>query len=124
VNAKSEIIGEPAAESPAFDFDAVFTSQYCRIAKVIAKVVRDPARAEDLVVEVFWKLWRKPKAHGPNAAAWLHRAALRVAILRNEVLSYQEIAHVLELNAASVGTFLGRAQQAFRKEYIRRYGQQ
>jgi RNA polymerase sigma-70 factor (ECF subfamily) len=43
-------------------------------------------------------------------------------LLRSDGLSYGEIADALDLNPASVGTFLSRAQQAFRKEYIKRYG--
>lgn len=43
---------------------------------------------------------------------------------RSEGLSYEEVSAALELNPASVGTFLSRAQQAFRKEYVGRYGPQ
>jgi RNA polymerase sigma-70 factor (ECF subfamily) len=43
-------------------------------------------------------------------------------LLRSEGLSYAEIAATLELNPASVGTLLTRAEQAFRKEYLKRYG--
>jgi RNA polymerase sigma-70 factor, ECF subfamily len=44
-------------------------------------------------------------------------------LLRAEGLSYAELAAVLHLNPASVGTLLARAEQAFRKEYVDRYGQ-
>jgi RNA polymerase sigma-70 factor (ECF subfamily) len=44
-------------------------------------------------------------------------------LLRGDGLSYQDIAETLELNPASVGTLLSRAQQAFRKEYVKRYGE-
>jgi RNA polymerase sigma-70 factor (ECF subfamily) len=44
-------------------------------------------------------------------------------LLRAEGLSYAELAAALHLNAASVGTMLARAEQAFRKEYVNRYGQ-
>lgn len=44
-------------------------------------------------------------------------------VLRSQGLSYDELATTLELKAASIGTFLSRAEQAFRKEYIKRYGQ-
>lgn len=43
-------------------------------------------------------------------------------ILRASGLSYDELAAALELNPASVGTLLARAQRAFRKEYLNRYG--
>jgi RNA polymerase sigma-70 factor (ECF subfamily) len=68
--------GMKAGEVP-FDFEAVFRAEYVRIAGVIARVVRDPARAEELVVEVFLKLWRTPQAQGEKASGWLYRAAVR-----------------------------------------------
>jgi RNA polymerase sigma-70 factor (ECF subfamily) len=45
-------------------------------------------------------------------------------LLRFDDLSYEELAAALDLNPASVGTLLTRAQQTFRKEYVKRYGQQ
>jgi RNA polymerase sigma-70 factor (ECF subfamily) len=44
-------------------------------------------------------------------------------LLRADGLSYSEAAEALDLNPASVGTLLSRAQQAFRKEYVRQYGE-
>ena len=44
-------------------------------------------------------------------------------LLRHDGASYGELASSLQLNPASVGTLLSRAQQAFRKEYIKRYGE-
>jgi RNA polymerase sigma-70 factor (ECF subfamily) len=161
------------------DIETIFRSQYQRIARVIAAVIRDTGRAEEIAVEVFLKWSRTPGAHGANAAGWLYRVAVRMArnelrrrtrrsryeslfdfirgtptpeeifatlqeqrleqqrvdvvlgaiepryaellLLRNGGFSYEELASTLELNPASVGTFLSRAQQAFRKEYVKRY---
>lgn len=178
MNAGTEATADLRVEAQSFDFEAVFHAHYERIARVIVRVVKDPARAEELAVEVFWKLWRNPGAQGPRARGWLYRAAVRVALdelrkqsrrekyerlfglsrrvetpeeiqaasqqqrqvrtvlgalaarqaelllLRGDGLSYQDIAETLELNPASVGTLLSRAQQAFRKEYLKRYGKQ
>jgi RNA polymerase sigma-70 factor (ECF subfamily) len=44
-------------------------------------------------------------------------------VLRSEGLSYAQLAAALNLNPASVGTLLARAEQAFRKEYVHRYGE-
>jgi len=55
-------------------------------------------------------------------AALKHRDS-ELLILRSEGLSYEEIAEVLGLNETSIGTLLRRAQVAFRKEYVKRYGQ-
>jgi RNA polymerase sigma-70 factor (ECF subfamily) len=45
-------------------------------------------------------------------------------LLRGSGLTYEEVANALDLNPASVGTLISRAQQAFRKEYISRFGEQ
>ena len=160
----------------SFNFEETFRAQYGRIARLIASVVRDPARAEELAVEVFLKLWRSPQAQGPKADAWLYKVAVRkgldelrrrtrraryealfgfgqgvatpedirkvsetqeqvrfvlavvsrrkaeLLVLHSHGFGYVELASTLGLNPASVGTLLSRAQHAFRKEYIKRYG--
>lgn len=49
------------------------------------------------------------------------RAAL--LLLRSEGYTLAEIAVILSLNPNSVGTLLARADTAFRKEYVKRYGE-
>ena len=67
------------ADSP-FDFDGLFRTQYGRVTSIVSRVVRDPGRAEELAVDAFLRLWRTPRAHGPGAAAWVLRTALRLGI--------------------------------------------
>jgi RNA polymerase sigma-70 factor (ECF subfamily) len=177
VNARGAL--EDTSTSHAdFDFDTVFHAHYERVARVIARVIGDPARAEELAVEILLKLWRNPGAQNENAGGWLYRGAVRLALdelrkqarreryerliafaqrprnpeeahaateeqnqvrrvlaaigsreaglllLRSDGFRYDELAAALELNPASVGTLVSRAQQAFRKEYERRYGKQ
>jgi RNA polymerase sigma-70 factor, ECF subfamily len=178
MNEQSGVVPGMFASARTEAFDVVFRSQYARIARVIARVARDPAQAEDLAVEVFLKLWRNPEAQGEKVGGWLYRTAVRkgldelrrqtrraryetlfgfrrhdptpeqihaaneeqekvrhvlaametrqaqLLILRSDGLSYNEVALVLDLNPASIGTLLSRAQQAFRKEYVKRYGEQ
>jgi RNA polymerase sigma-70 factor (ECF subfamily) len=178
VNAQPQAVPGAATGDGGFDFDAVFLSYYPRLARIIARVTGDPARAEELAVDALWKLWQSPGAHGDAAGAWLYRTAVRLGlnelrgsgrrrrhesladlstafpdpeqaraaseqrrqvrevlaaldarqasllVLRSSGLSYEELAAALELNPASIGTFLSRAQQAFRKEYVKRYGPQ
>jgi len=177
VNAPGEAVYDTETREAAPGFEAVFYAHQHRITRVITRVIRDPGRAEEVAVEVFWKFWRTPKAHGPQAAGWLHRTAVRMSLnelrrqirasrneglssttpdppdpeqllavsqeqshvrtvlasirsrdaelllLRSSGLSYDELATALELNAASVGKLLNRAQQSFRKEYVKRYGE-
>ena len=70
------------------DLETVFRAQYERIARIIAGVIRDPARAEELAVDVFLKWERTGSAHGETAAGWLCRAAVRIALneLRRQAL--------------------------------------
>lgn len=179
VNTATEALSEAKAKDDAFHIEAAFCEQYPRVARIIARLLRDRARAEELAVEVFLKLWRNPKAQRDKVEAWLYRVAVRTAldelrsrsrrwryetlfgllernaspatpeqihraseeqervrlvlslleprqaellVLRSHGFRYEEVASILDLNSASVGTLLARAQQAFRKEYTRRYG--
>ena len=58
----------------------MFRAHYARIARVIGRVIRDQARAEELAVDVFLKWWRTPSAHGEHAEGWLVRVAIRLAL--------------------------------------------
>jgi RNA polymerase sigma-70 factor (ECF subfamily) len=44
-------------------------------------------------------------------------------LLRSGGLAYAEVAAALDISPVSVGTMIARAQQAFRKEYVRLYGE-
>lgn len=68
------------------DLETVFCAEFRRIARVIARVTRDPVRAEELAVEVFLKWERTANAHGEHAAGWLYRTAVRAGLkeLRSE----------------------------------------
>jgi RNA polymerase sigma-70 factor, ECF subfamily len=179
MHAPTEAAEASAASVTAFDFEAVFRSDYPRIARAIARIIGDPARAEDLAVEAFWRLWRAPHAQCETSGGWLYRTAIRLAVdelrrrarraryeplltyfsrsprtpddllstdeerqrvravlsaiaprqaelllLRSDGFPYEELAAALSINPASVGTLLSRAKAAFRKEYVKRYGEQ
>lgn len=175
MDAVSEAAVQTKPSETRVELDAIFLAQYPRIARVIASVIQDPARAEEIAVEVFLKWSAKPAAQGTSAEGWLYRVAVRMAhnelrrrirrtryeslfnfirridtpeellasrqeqqridvvlsaigprnaallALRSSGFSYAELASALELNPASVGTLLARAQREFRKEYIERY---
>jgi RNA polymerase sigma-70 factor (ECF subfamily) len=179
VDVPSDALVVTAAHSDQVDLEAVFIAHYARIARVLARLVRDRARAEELAVDAFLKWSSRGGAKGDHAAGWLYRTAIRLGldelrrrsrrdraeqlvtwwrrrpptpedvratseaqrrvravltslrardaemlVLRSEDLRYDEIAALLDLNPSSVGTLLSRAQQAFRQEYVRRYGDQ
>lgn len=62
------------------NLEAIFQSQYSRIARLIAGITRDPGRAEELAVEVFLKLPAAGITDTSKACGWLHRTAVRIAL--------------------------------------------
>jgi len=80
VDIREEAVVEVTINEVPFDLEIIFRSQYGRIARVIAGVIRDPARAEELAVEVFLKLSQNTGAHGDRAQAWLYRTAVRTGL--------------------------------------------
>ena len=69
------------------DIERIFRAHYPHLARVIAKVIRDPARAEELAVEVCLRWSARRKGNGPDADRWLYRAAVQMSLneLRREV---------------------------------------
>jgi len=60
------------------DLESVFRAHYARVVSLIGRIVRDPAGAEDIAVDVFLK-W--DTSIGAEAALrWLLRSAARAAI--------------------------------------------
>ena len=58
----------------------LFLAEYERIARIIARVTRDPARAEELAVEVFLKWPKHASGIDGSAEGWLYRTAVRIAL--------------------------------------------
>jgi RNA polymerase sigma-70 factor (ECF subfamily) len=54
----------------------------------------------------------------------LNRRHAELLLLWSQGLSYREIAVSLAVNSSYVGSLVSRAQEAFRKEYLKRYGNQ
>ena len=176
MDALSEAFAAAEQDDSWPEIERIFRAHYSRLVRVIARGTRDPARAEELAVEVCLRWSARRKGEGEQAERWLYRAAVQTSLnelrhevrrsryerlfafvrgspnpeellaarqeqervrfllgvigkrqaelllLRNQGFSYEELAATLNLNPASVGTLLRRAQEAFRKEYTRRYG--
>ena len=157
-------------------FQELFRKSYQRLARLLFRITRDFARAEEIASEAFWRLYRRPPTSDTNMEGWLYRTGLRLALdhlrnegrraryealasafgvapgpdealerteeqervrgvlgklkreqaglilLRAEGFGYAEIGAVLKLKTTSVGKLLARAEEAFRKEYVHRYG--
>ena len=53
VDTSSEAVADSNANTTYLDIEALFRAHYGRVARIIARVVRDRARSEELAVEVF-----------------------------------------------------------------------
>lgn len=62
------------------------------------------------------------REHVRSVLAAMNSRAASVLLLWAEELSYREIAAALAMHPNSVGSLLSRAQESFRKEYGKRYG--
>jgi RNA polymerase sigma-70 factor (ECF subfamily) len=80
VAAPNEAVVEVTFDASKPDLETVFHAQYDRIARVIACILRDPARGEELAVDVFLKWSRNAAAQGDNSGGWLYRTAVRMGL--------------------------------------------
>lgn len=60
-------------ELPAFE--ELFHQHWERICRLLLHLTGDPAEAEDLALEAFWRLWQRPPARDDNLGGWLYRVA-------------------------------------------------
>jgi RNA polymerase sigma factor (sigma-70 family) len=63
-------------------FEALFKTEYARVAGIANRVLADPHEAEDVAQEVFINFHRLHSATAQFAPAWLHRAAAHTALNR------------------------------------------
>jgi RNA polymerase sigma factor (sigma-70 family) len=63
-------------------FESLFRQHQRDVYRWIVRIVRDPAVAEDLTVETFWRMHRGHAGFHPyaNFGAWLRRIATNVAL--------------------------------------------
>ena len=74
------IVSGPVAATDRFD--ELFLSHYTLLVRLLARMLGDHARAEDIANEAFLKLYRRPgldTSHG-NLGGWLYRTAMNLAI--------------------------------------------
>lgn len=82
--------------------------------------LRDLLRPAPTPAELYESLDRRQRV--TSILARLKPRDAELLLLRADGLSYEELAGELRLRPASVGQMLARAQDSFRKEYVKRYG--
>jgi RNA polymerase sigma-70 factor, ECF subfamily len=67
--------------SPAnADFESLFQEYWGRVCVLLERMVGDRDEAEDLALEVFWRLSRRPhlSSEGHNPGGWIYRVATNI----------------------------------------------
>lgn len=69
-------------ERSSSDFDEQFLAHWAGVYRLLLRMVGDPAEAEDLALETFLRLYRRPPAQqeGLNLGGWLHRVAVNLGL--------------------------------------------
>jgi RNA polymerase sigma factor (sigma-70 family) len=71
----------PPAAITATGFERLFVAEYSRVTAIAARVLGEPAAAEDVAQEVFLDLHKRfGNDPGAQAPAWLHAAAVHTAL--------------------------------------------
>jgi RNA polymerase sigma factor (sigma-70 family) len=77
-SARGRIDSSPAARS----FDELFLEHWSAIYRLLVRLTGDPAEAEDLALETFFRLFRQPPKSGDgyNPGGWLYRVATHLGL--------------------------------------------
>jgi RNA polymerase sigma factor (sigma-70 family) len=63
-------------------FDDLFVEHWAHVYRALLNLVGDPAEAEDLALEAFFRLYQHPQVvkEGSNLGGWLHRVAVNLGL--------------------------------------------
>lgn len=116
--------GEPAAGRDDAQFEQVFQQHWSRICSLLYRLTGDPAEAEDLALDVFWRLYQKPPQEEQGTlAGWLYRAAtwlgLNALRARKRRQRYEEQANYQFLEDRPSGDPAPEVEQALERERVR-----
>jgi RNA polymerase sigma-70 factor (ECF subfamily) len=81
-NRKADVVETVPADSSSPGFEALFVEHWARVYRLLYRLVGDPAEAEDLALETFFRLYRgyPPRESGFNIPGWLHRVATNLGL--------------------------------------------
>jgi RNA polymerase sigma-70 factor (ECF subfamily) len=105
-------------------FEAVFQAHWSQVVQVLARLVGDPAEAEDLALDAFWRLYRQPPSQDQNLGGWLYRVATRLGLnalrARQRRQRYEESAGKDALDNDPPGNPAVLVEQAQERQQVRR----
>jgi RNA polymerase sigma-70 factor (ECF subfamily) len=103
VTVRTEDIKRSSAQASqdVAQFESAFQEHWPRVYGVLFRLVGDHAEAEDLALEAFWRLFRRPLQARDNLGGWLYRVAMNLGFnalrARKRRAHYEEQAGRLSL---------------------------
>jgi RNA polymerase sigma-70 factor (ECF subfamily) len=81
-NLKTDVLETAEAESISSKFEALFMQHWAQVYRLLIRLVGDPAEAEDLALETFFRLYQRYPLQGneSNPGGWLHRVATNLGL--------------------------------------------
>jgi RNA polymerase sigma-70 factor (ECF subfamily) len=81
-NRKANAIEADQASSNSSDFEELFLEHWPRVYRLLYRLVGDPAEAEDLALETFFRLYQHPPSSQNefNLGGWLHKVATNLGL--------------------------------------------
>lgn len=105
-------------------FESLFQEYWNRIFNLLFKLVGDRDDAEDLALEVFWRLYKRPPRDRDNLGGWLYRVATRLGYNavrdRNRRRRYEEQAGRAFIEGNSPANPAVEIEQAEERALVRR----
>lgn len=108
------------------DFEAVFQQYWPRLVVVLFQMTGDPDEAEDLALEVFWRLHKKPPEADGSAepGGWLYRVAVHLGYnalrSRKRRGHYEHAAGTQAVEVGELPTPEAQVEQRQERERVRR----
>jgi RNA polymerase sigma-70 factor (ECF subfamily) len=109
----------------AVDFDSIFHAYWSKVRTLLANLVGDPDEAEDLALEVFWRLYKQTPAiyEIQSIGGWIYRVATNLGYnalrSRKRRRHYEESAGIDHLNSESGENPAVQVEKAEQRRQIR-----
>ena len=91
-------------------FETLFQEHWAHVYRALLRLVGDPAEAEDLALETFFRLYKRPPSPAAelNVGGWLHRVATNLGL--HSIRSFKRREHY-ELSAGKGALETAPSQQ-------------
>ena len=116
---------EPLSSTTRPDFEAVFQQHWPRLVALLFRLTGDRDEAEDLALEVFWRLHRIPSVRegSQDPGGWLYRVATRLGYnalrSRKRRGRYEQEAAVQAADPTAQPTLEAQVEQRQERERVR-----